>query len=62
VQDVTPEYFQKMKAQGIALDAESAIQARVFDISPEYVAKVRAHGFKDLTIEKLVALKNADVL
>jgi beta-lactamase regulating signal transducer with metallopeptidase domain len=62
VQDVTPEYFQKMKAQGIALDAESAIQARVFDISPEYVAKVRDHGFKDLTIEKLVALKNADVL
>jgi type II secretory pathway component PulK len=31
-------------------------------ITPEYVEKARKHGFQNLTLDKLIALKNADVL
>jgi hypothetical protein len=33
----------------------------VMDITPEFIAKVRSHGFKDLSLDKIIALKNADV-
>ena len=32
------------------------------DITPEFVKQARAHGFKNLSIDKLIQLKNADVL
>jgi hypothetical protein len=32
------------------------------DITPEFIAQVQAHGFKNLNFDKLVQLKNADIL
>jgi hypothetical protein len=32
------------------------------DITPEFIAKAQKHGFKNLSIDKLIQLKNADVL
>jgi hypothetical protein len=32
------------------------------DITPAFVNKAAAHGFKNLDIDRLIALKNADVL
>jgi beta-lactamase regulating signal transducer with metallopeptidase domain len=62
VHDVTPELRREFEAAGFKLSIEELIQARAMDVTPEFIAKVRAHGFKDLDFEKLVALKNADVL
>jgi hypothetical protein len=31
-------------------------------ITPEFIEKARSHGFKDLDLDKLIELKNANVL
>jgi beta-lactamase regulating signal transducer with metallopeptidase domain len=61
VHEITPEYRKLLESSGFKLSTEQVIQAKVMDITPEFVAKVRAHGFKDLNIQKIIALKNADV-
>jgi len=62
VHDVTVEYRDALAAAGYKLDAEEIIAAKVMDITPEFISQVRAHGFKDLSMEQLIQLKNADVL
>jgi hypothetical protein len=62
VHDVTPEYRDALAAAGFKLNLDEIIEAKVMDITPEFIAQVRAHGFKDLTMDQIVQLKNADVL
>ncbi|HUQ10687.1 MAG TPA: M56 family metallopeptidase [Steroidobacteraceae bacterium] len=62
VQGVTPEYRKKLEAAGFKLGVDELVQAKVMDITPEFIGKVTAHGFKNLNIDQLIALKNADVL
>jgi beta-lactamase regulating signal transducer with metallopeptidase domain len=62
VQDVTPEYHRALEAAGYKLDVSETIAAKVMGITPEFIAKVNASGFKNLTIDKLIQLKNADIL
>jgi beta-lactamase regulating signal transducer with metallopeptidase domain len=61
VQGVTPAYIKELQSQGFKVDIDDAIGAKVQGITPEFIAKVRSHGFKDLTLDKLIALKNAGV-
>ncbi len=61
VQGVTPAYFKELQAAGFKVDVDDAIGAKVQGITPEFIAQVRSHGFKDLTLDKLIALKNAGV-
>ena len=62
VQDVTPEYRQTLERAGYQLDTSQLIQAKVMDITPEFVEQAKAHGFENLSFDKLVQLKVADVL
>ena len=62
VQDITPEFRKQFEAAGYKLDANQLIQARVMDITPEFIAKATSHGFKNLDFNKLIQLKNADIL
>jgi beta-lactamase regulating signal transducer with metallopeptidase domain len=62
VQGVTPEYRRKLEAAGFKLDIDELVHAKVMDITPEFISKAAEHGFKNLDIDKLIALKNADVL
>jgi len=62
IHDVTPEYRQSLESLGYELDTDELIQAKVMDITPEFARKAEAHGFKNLSFEKLVQLKLADVL
>ena len=32
------------------------------DVTPEFIQSVLAHGFKNLSMDQLIQLKNADVL
>jgi hypothetical protein len=32
------------------------------DITPQFIARAASHGFKNLSMQKLIALKNADIL
>lgn len=62
VQDVTPEYVKEMQAAGLKLDKHAVIGAKVQGITPEFIERARKHGFQNLTIDKLIALKNSGVL
>jgi beta-lactamase regulating signal transducer with metallopeptidase domain/sporulation protein YlmC with PRC-barrel domain len=62
VQDVTPEYRKQFEAAGYKLDANQLIQAKVMGVTPEFIAKAASHGFKNLDFNKLIQLKNADIL
>lgn len=62
VHDITPEYRRAMEAAGYHLDAEDLIAAKVMDVTPEFIQSVLAHGFKNLSMDQLIQLKNADVL
>jgi beta-lactamase regulating signal transducer with metallopeptidase domain len=61
VQDVTPEYRKALESAGFEVNVSDLINAKVMDITPEFIKQVRTHGFKDLNIDKLIQLKNADV-
>jgi len=59
---VTAEYRDELAAAGYKLDVEEIIEAKVMEITTEFIDEVHAHGFKDLSMEQLIQLKNADVL
>ncbi|HLK02846.1 MAG TPA: M56 family metallopeptidase [Candidatus Acidoferrum sp.] len=61
IQGVTPEYVKALAAEGYKLNAEQVTGAKIMGITPEFIQKAKSHGFKDLTIEKLINLKNADI-
>jgi hypothetical protein len=62
VQGVTPEYVKSMQAAGFKLDEYSVVKAKVMGVTPEFAEKARKHGFQSMSIDKLIALKNAGVL
>lgn len=61
VQGITAAYLKELQAAGYKVDIDEAISAKVMGITPEFIATVRSHGFKDLTLEKLIALKQTGV-
>ena len=61
IQGVTPEYVKALAAEGYKLNAEQVTGAKIMGITPEFIQKAKSHGFKDLTIDKLIQLKNADI-
>jgi hypothetical protein len=62
VQGVTPEYIKALQAAGLKLDAHGVIGAKVQGITPEFVERARSHGFQNLSLDKLMALKHSGVL
>jgi beta-lactamase regulating signal transducer with metallopeptidase domain/protein associated with RNAse G/E len=61
VQDVTPEYVKALIAAGFKPTADQVIGAKVMDVTPEFIQEAAKHGFKNLTLDKLIQLKNADI-
>src|SRR6266480_4135210 len=62
VQGVTPGYVKEMRATGLKPSTDELIGAKVQGITPEFIEKARKHGFQNLTLDKLMALKHADIL
>jgi beta-lactamase regulating signal transducer with metallopeptidase domain len=62
VQGVTAEYVKGLQSAGLKLDAHGVIGAKVQGITPEFVERARSHGFQNLSIDKLMALKHSGVL
>ena len=61
IQGVTAEYAKSLAAEGYKLDADKLMEAKIMGITPEFIQKAKSHGFKDLSLEKLIQLKNADI-
>jgi bla regulator protein blaR1 len=62
VHGITPDYRKMLEDAGYKLSASQLVSAKVMGVSPEFIQLAAAHGFKNLTFDRLIALKNADVL
>jgi beta-lactamase regulating signal transducer with metallopeptidase domain len=62
VQDVTPEYIKVLQAAGYKFSVNDIISAKVQDVSPEFIERAQKHGFKDLTLQKLIQLRQLGIL
>lgn len=62
VQGVTPEYARTVTQQFAGATIDDIIQTRIFNIDGEFIASAKAHGFKDLTLSKLVQLRISGIL
>jgi beta-lactamase regulating signal transducer with metallopeptidase domain len=61
VQGVTAAYIKELQSAGFKVSIDDAIGAKVQGVTPEFIAEVRSHGFNNLTLEKLIELKDAGV-
>ena len=61
VQDVTPEYINALQAAGFNPSINDIINAKVQDVTPEFIARAKQHGFKDLSLEKIIRLRQLGV-
>lgn len=62
VQGITPEYAQNIKKQFPTATADDVIKTHIFNIDAAFIADAEKHGFKNLTLEKLVALRISGLL
>ncbi len=62
VQDITPEYVRALQQLGLKLTADQLISAKVQDITPEFIERAQHHGFHDLNLDKLIELKNLNIV
>jgi len=62
IQRVTPEFIKALQSSGLKLKTDGVIAAKIMGITPEFIEKARSHGFKDLDLNKLIALKHSGVL
>ena len=62
VQDVTPEYIKALQAAGYKFGINDIISAKVQDVTPEFIERAKQHGFKDLSLQKLIQLRQLGIL
>jgi beta-lactamase regulating signal transducer with metallopeptidase domain len=62
VQDVTPEYIKALQAAGFKVNINDIVSAKVQDVTPEFIERAKQHGFKDLTLQKLIQLRQLGIL
>jgi beta-lactamase regulating signal transducer with metallopeptidase domain len=62
VQDVTPEYIKALQTAGYKVSVNDIIRAKVQDVTPEFIERAQKHGFKDLTLQKLIQLRQLGIL
>lgn len=62
VQGVTADYIKSLQAAGFKPDADEVVGARVMGITPQFIELARSKGFKNLDLDKLIQLKNANIL
>jgi uncharacterized protein YnzC (UPF0291/DUF896 family) len=61
VQDVTPEYIKALQSAGYKVNVNDIVSAKVQDVTPEFIEQVKQHGFKDLTLQKLIQLRQLGI-
>jgi len=62
VQDVTPEYIKALQSAGYKVSINDIISAKVQDVTPEFIERAKQHGFKDLSLQKLIQLRQLGIL
>jgi hypothetical protein len=62
VQGVTPEYARSISQQFPGATVQNVIETRIFNINADFIASAKSHGFKDLTLKKLVQIRISGLL
>ena len=63
IHGITPQFIREMQAAGLDIRiADDFIAARLQGITPEVVKSAIDHGFGDLTLDRLVMLRNTGVI
>jgi len=62
VQGVTPDYAREIKKKFPDATAEDLVKTRIFRIDSAFIAEAEKHGFKNLSLEKLVQLRISGLL
>jgi hypothetical protein len=57
VHGVTPAMVREVRKAGLEPTEDQLIAMRVHDVTPQFIADMKARGLKDLSIDKLVALR-----
>jgi beta-lactamase regulating signal transducer with metallopeptidase domain len=61
VQGITPEYVKSLAAEGYKLSADEVVEAKIMEITPEFIREAKSHGFSNLSMDKLIQLKHANI-
>jgi beta-lactamase regulating signal transducer with metallopeptidase domain len=62
IQGVTAEYIKSLQAAGLKLDVDDIIRARIQGITKEFIERAVKRGFQNLSLDKLIELKEMGVL
>jgi beta-lactamase regulating signal transducer with metallopeptidase domain len=62
VQGVTPEYARSITQQYPGATIQDIVKTKIFNIDADFIASAKSHGFKDLSLEKLVKLRISGIL
>jgi len=62
IQGVTLEYIKSLQAAGFKFDVDDAIRAKIQDITKEFIDRAVKHGFQNMSLEKLIQLKELGIL
>ena len=62
VQGVTDDFVRGLQTAGFKPDVDEVVAAKVMGITPQFIELARSHGFKNLDLNKLIQLKEANVL
>jgi len=62
IQGISPEYAQKIKQKYPAATPDDVLKTRIFNIDDAFIADAERHGFKNLSLDKLVALRISGLL
>jgi beta-lactamase regulating signal transducer with metallopeptidase domain len=62
IQGVTADYIKGLQAAGFQFSVDDVISAKIQQIDEEFIQRAVKHGFQNLTLEKLIQMKNLGVL
>jgi hypothetical protein len=62
IQGVTAEYVKSLQAAGLKFDVDDIVRAKIQGVTKEFIERAIKHGFRDLSLDKLIQLKEMGVL
>jgi len=62
IQSVTADYIKGLQSAGFKFSVDEVIAAKIQQIDEQFIQRAVKYGFQNLTLEKLIQLKNSGVL